>query len=1533
VSEADLPGPSHIQNVEAVSGFAYGVMGADLHVFGDGVPVYLLTLWRDAPEPDAQWLQELPSRMLNARFAIVGFTGREEDLAQLRQWANDGPRLAVRWLHAPGGQGKTRLAAKFAAEAAATGWKVVTAVHGPGTVIPPPGSQDLRLGDATGVLIIVDYADRWPLTHLTWLFSNALLHQVDVKARVLLIARSADAWPAVRAALADHQAGTTTHFLQALPDEPERAEMFVAARDSFATRYDVEVPDRIEPPGPLDAPEMSLILAVHMAALVAVDAHVHGLRPPQGMAGLTIYLLDREHQHWARRYGDRTHELNPADWIYRTPPAVMNRVVFTAALTGSVSRPTGTEILQGLQLEPGPDQVLTDHGICYPAASPSWPTVLEPLYPDRLAEDFLALTLPGHSADYPAQSWASVTATSLVSRRSDGTPAAHLARPLTVLASAAGPGRWPHVAAQLNTLLISDPALAIDAGSPALTALTEAVDINVLEAIEPLLPARRHIDLDVGAAAIVSRLTRHRLSRIADTAERAGLLEELARRLGNAGRYQEALEASGEAVNIYRQLAHVNKAQHLPALATSLYRLSRALAELGRLQDALAACDEAVAVYRGSTKADRGAWMPDLAATLVIRSTILHGLRRLHEAVEPAEEAVAIRRKLAKADPAAYLPDLAEALSTLGVRQRVLSLVPKGDVSLSERAARRRHADSAEKALAAHKEAERIRRILAEAEPCSYLPELAESLNNIGVALQELGRSTESFPPVREAVVIRRRLAELNPAVYPANLAHSLANLGGQTLALGQTAEALALYEEALQINREVARANPARYSRELVNSLLGCRTCLTKLGRTSEALTLAEEAVAVSREIAEADPSGSLSLLVVSLSALGREDAQAEAAQETASIYRRLAETEPDAYLPGLGQSLTVICIEAMKRRDLAALLYPAGEAVSVYRRLATAEPDEYTSELARVLSMHARALAYYDERAEALAEAHEALALLRKLVHKKGQPRDTRRILKIQLRETRTLWVYLQPSTIAATEARLSGRSAFLAAARADGRAYAAGNGRDDGSAAEPNKSFAVAFWAMSIMTGIFITFGFALTTGGPRSIWTWPIVVAGQALVFMVYSALAARVPLSGFSYGWASRLANVHLGWWLGWMSFAFLTILAVSVDYGVVQVAFQPLIGETYTPASAALETLVVLAIQALLIIWSTRVIARMNTTAVAAEIVASLGLTALLIVVAAIRGIGHWSNLTSAGIVPSVGYYAWLGPFMLATLFGAYTIVKLDAVSNLPGETPAQPRVLPTKAWGSGELITGAFGMAFLIALDYAISNIPAASKSSAPVAFIVSDVLGGVVQKLFLIFVCVSIFGYGLNIMMTNSRLVWSMSRDLRLPGYQLWRQVPRATGGPSWATTLTAVIGVAITLVLRTHTSALVTLFTASMIMPALLCASMVLLYVFVGRRRRVPAGFFSLGRWEIPVVAGALVWLAYELIILTGSSAFRDAQYYTLGALGLGLVFYLGQWLLKPAAMRIEAHAHGAEPFEVAGQPGPSPAPGTASGGGVS
>jgi amino acid transporter len=380
-----------------------------------------------------------------------------------------------------------------------------------------------------------------------------------------------------------------------------------------------------------------------------------------------------------------------------------------------------------------------------------------------------------------------------------------------------------------------------------------------------------------------------------------------------------------------------------------------------------------------------------------------------------------------------------------------------------------------------------------------------------------------------------------------------------------------------------------------------------------------------------------------------------------------------------------------------------------------------------------------------------------------------------------------------------------------------------------------------------------------------------------------------------------------------MSFAFLTIVTVSVDYAFVQVAFQPLLGLDYTPLSAALITLAVLAAQALLIVYSTPIVTRINNLAVGTEVIGLAGLTVVLLGAALfLSEFRNFDNLGSTGIIPAAGWWGWLGPFMLATLLGAYTIVGFESASNLAEETHEPRRVVPN-AMVRSVVLSGIIGMAFLIALSAVIRDLPAASGEAAPVAFIMRDVLGGFVEKLFLLFICISIFACGMVIMVTNSRLTFSMARDRRLPGHQFLSGVPRPTGGPLGATVLVAALSGLIVLVLRNNTDALFTLFTASTLMPALLYAATVLLYVFTAHRVQHETGYFHLGRYEWPVIIGALVWLAYELTVLIGPADFRDAQKYAVGALLVGLVVFVVMWLIEPASMRREPGATGLEALE--------------------
>lgn len=215
----------------------------------------------------------------------------------------------------------------------------------------------------------------------------------------------------------------------------ERVEMFAVARKNFAARYGITDPAAIATiaaPGPLEPGAFDITLAVHAAALAAVDAHARHVRPPADSAGLTAYLLNREGRGWRRLYETRLEGLD-----FRAPPSVMARTVFTAALTGSASYRQGRDPAR-LDVEGHPDRLLSDHAACYPPTAAD--SVLEPLYPDRLAEDVLALSLRGHTVTaYPADPWSAAATPGLASRDDEGIPPSYIARALTFLAAAPHP--------------------------------------------------------------------------------------------------------------------------------------------------------------------------------------------------------------------------------------------------------------------------------------------------------------------------------------------------------------------------------------------------------------------------------------------------------------------------------------------------------------------------------------------------------------------------------------------------------------------------------------------------------------------------------------------------------------------------------------------------------------------------------------------------------------------------------------------------------------------------------------------------------------------------------------------------------------------------------------------------------------------------------------------------------------------------------------------------------------------------------------
>ncbi|GAA3933812.1 P-loop NTPase [Actinoplanes auranticolor] len=468
-------------------------VGGDVHapittnVYGGDGPVFTV----ETPPPelphepaDLAALREQPSKLLNARRRVIPFSGRTRELADLNAWRQNGPRLAAQLIYAAGGEGKTRLAARAAEHAAAAGWAVGWARHRTDT---PGGGAPLTEDGHRPLLIVVDYAERWPMSHLQSLLARYSGHTGPL--RVLLLARSLSWW-----SVADticERLGIITGV--PVPLEPlagtdaERRELFEAACRRFAEIYGLPASTEFAVPGgPADRAYGS-VLTVHMAALAVVDAEARDRRPPLGARDLSRYLLNRECHYWSVLHGE-----------HRSATAA--RAAFIASITGAVPRPAGAALLarSGLPEAAGTSaqQILDAHARCYPPATAG--TVLEPLYPDRLAEDFIGLTLRTDQPDSLADTWCG-SALAGVFAREDGQVPGHAGRGLIFLAAAAA--TWPHVGAALRTLLHADPSLAVDAGGPALLAITPYADAAIAAAISRHV-TERSIDLHPAAALL-----------------------------------------------------------------------------------------------------------------------------------------------------------------------------------------------------------------------------------------------------------------------------------------------------------------------------------------------------------------------------------------------------------------------------------------------------------------------------------------------------------------------------------------------------------------------------------------------------------------------------------------------------------------------------------------------------------------------------------------------------------------------------------------------------------------------------------------------------------------------------------------------------------------------------------------------------------------------------------------------------------------------------------------------------------------------
>jgi amino acid transporter len=424
----------------------------------------------------------------------------------------------------------------------------------------------------------------------------------------------------------------------------------------------------------------------------------------------------------------------------------------------------------------------------------------------------------------------------------------------------------------------------------------------------------------------------------------------------------------------------------------------------------------------------------------------------------------------------------------------------------------------------------------------------------------------------------------------------------------------------------------------------------------------------------------------------------------------------------------------------------------------------------------------------------------------------------------------------------------------------------------------SFAVAFSFISMTTGIFTNFSFVLSTGGPAGIWTWPIAAAGQLLVAAVFADLASRIPLSGYSYQWIRRLATPGIGWFTGWMSFAFLALVVPAVDGGLAPVVAQ-VFNIAPTPAHLTTIVIVTILVQLGLNVFSVRATTGINSVAVFTEAGGFLGLAVALAIVAFVHR-PAWGALIYHANVKG----PYLGAFVLSLLMGLFTIVGFEAAANLSEETRRAHHVVP-RAIMSSVAIAGILGTLFLVAVVIAIRNMHAVLTSSAPLPYIITTDLGRVLGTFFLVLVMISIFACGLVIMTSGGRLIFAMSRDQNFFASRFFRRVSPQFETPIPALILLAVLGI----IGAIFSNSLTVLVGTTSVLPALIYLSTTITYLISYRRLPAPFAPTAWNRWGRPIAVVASAWLVFAVLVLTVPAQFHEIAVWTGGILILGVILY--------------------------------------------
>jgi amino acid transporter len=324
----------------------------------------------------------------------------------------------------------------------------------------------------------------------------------------------------------------------------------------------------------------------------------------------------------------------------------------------------------------------------------------------------------------------------------------------------------------------------------------------------------------------------------------------------------------------------------------------------------------------------------------------------------------------------------------------------------------------------------------------------------------------------------------------------------------------------------------------------------------------------------------------------------------------------------------------------------------------------------------------------------------------------------------------------------------------------------------------NFAISFTIISILSGTLTLYYQGINYGGPvEEAYGWPLVSVFVIIVGLGMAEIASKYPTAGGLYYWASKMGGASWGWFTGWFNLIGQIAITAGIDYGaaVFTDALLQLLWPNHFTGTAH-EVIyvyaVILALHALMNIFSVRLVALLNDISVWWHCLGVLIIVAFLI----LKPDHHQSfgTVFSKTINNSGFSHGWiLYVLALGLLQAQYTYTGYDASAHMSEETQDAGR---TAARGviMSIVVSAVFGYILALGVTFAIQDFKTTGAAGTfAVKQIFIDSLGTTTAKVMLAIIVGAQFYCGMSSITSASRMMYAFSRDRAVPGHQLWRRL----------------------------------------------------------------------------------------------------------------------------------------------------------------